>query len=76
MTKFEALQLLDDYVQKSFDNFGQYKFPINDEVAYFKMNSEEIKNMKPNNVYVTPITCEQYTFKHLIKIAYDLKDKE
>jgi hypothetical protein len=63
-----AMGILEDWINKktSFEDVYQtlhldIDLPIVDEVVYSKKSNNQI---------------EQYTFKHLIKIAYNLKDND
>jgi hypothetical protein len=62
MTKEEAREILNDWSFWRYDVMGgAFTFPINDEIVYQETTSNSVT---------------QYTFKHVIKIAYNLKDNE
>ena len=60
MTKEKARDLLREWLDKRSEQ-GQ-DLPIYDEVVYQK------------ETFGTPTTFEQYTFRYLIKLAYDMQD--
>lgn len=76
MTKEVARKMLNEHIQKDVSNFGFYELPIFDRIAYFKLESHQDKATPtdPEGFSIVPITAEQYSFRHLIKIAYDLQD--
>ena len=76
MTKKEARKMINDHIKFHCETFGSYNLPITDEVVFFKMKSESVENMEKDTIYSVPYKIEQYTFKYLIKIAYDLEDEQ
>lgn len=70
MTKEEAREILNDWAFWHTDNFGgTFTFPVYDEVVYSKFHTDkgELSNSSETNHALV-----QYTFRHVIKIAYDL----
>lgn len=75
MTKEEARNIIDEHIKFHHEQFGSYRLPITDEVVWFKMTSAQVENMEKDKIYVAPFGFESYTFKHLVKLIYDLEDK-
>lgn len=75
MTKEEARNMIDEHIKFHHEQFGAYRLPITDEVVSFKMTSTNVENMENDKIYVAPFRFESHTFKHLIKLIYDLEDK-
>lgn len=72
MTKEEARKHLTDYIERTrmFCN-ETVQLPIVDEIAYVNINWNE-----PDKDDFSNRDLEHWTFKGLLKIAYDLEDKK
>ncbi len=65
LTKKKARKMLEDYLEFEFTNhLGSGKLPIKDTVVCFRMKIHSDKKAEFN----------QYYFRGLLKIAYDLQD--
>lgn len=68
MTKEEARNILQDWIsEKTQDHLGEHRdmiLPIVDEQVYNKMSFDVAQTIR-----------EQWSFKGLIKLIYDLEDK-
>lgn len=75
MTKEEAREMLEKWINHK-TKHKEMTLPIVDEVVLSKIE-RQYKDTEIKEPGVWPsgeLSFEQYTFKYLIKIAYDLKD--
>ena len=57
MTRSEAIEILNNWIEEQVDVFGGFQIPLTDEVIYTEGIKDEVK---------------QFTFTQLIKIVYDI----
>ena len=69
MTKEKAKEILENWIsERTTDSLGEHKdirLPIFDELVYSKMSFDVAEKIN-----------EQWTFRGLIKLIYDLEDKK
>lgn len=71
MTKEEAREILNTWVEHKMRYTTKMNLPINDEVC-----QSTLINLPSDSIDNGDVKLEQWSFKGLIKIAYDLKDKD
>jgi hypothetical protein len=77
MDKDEARDILNEWINKEtqdvYGNHIDLSLPIVDDVVYSEWHRKNgLKSLKEDE----NTSLVQYTFRHLIKIAYGLKDEE